>query len=76
MVGVSTGLGGNFPCLIPGEVILIHQYTHKLCDSHGRVGIVELEGNFLIELADIAVVAHVLLYSLLNGCADEEILLL
>ena len=76
VVGVGTGLGGHLPRLIPGQIILIHKDPHQLCHSHGGMGIVELEGNLLIELADIIMFSHVLLNGLLHGCGDEEVLLL
>ena len=76
MVGVRAGLGCHFPRLIPGKVILIHQDSHKLCDRNSRMRIVELEGYFLIELADIVMLAHILIYRLLNRCGDKEVLLL
>ena len=60
----------------PGQIIIIHQHTHQLCDSYSRMGIVQLEGNLLIEFMDIVMLSHVLLYSFLYGCRDEEILLL
>lgn len=53
VVGVSTGLGGDLPRFLPGQIIIIHQHTHQLCDRYGRMGVVQLEGNLLIELMDI-----------------------
>ena len=76
VVGVSTGLGGDLPRFLPGQIIIIHQHTHQLCDSYGRMGIVQLEGNLLIELMDIVMLSHVLLNCFLYGCGDEEVLLL
>ena len=76
MVGVSAGLGGDLPCFFPGQIIIIHQHTHQLCDCYSRMGIVQLERNLLIEFMDIVMLSHVLLYSFLYGCRDEEILLL
>ena len=76
MVRVCTGLCRNLPCLIPAKAFHIHQNSHQLRNSYGRVGIIQLEGNLLIELMDIIMLSHVLLYSFLYGCRDEEILLL
>ena len=76
VVGVSTGLGGDLPRFLPGQIIIIHQHTHQFCDRYGRMGIVQLEGNLLIELMDIVMLSHVLLYCFLYGCGDEEVLLL
>jgi hypothetical protein len=76
MVGVSAGLGGDLPCFFPGQIIIIHQHTHQLCDCYSRMGIVQLERNLLIEFMDIVMLSHVLLYSFLYGGGNEEILLL
>ena len=75
MIGVSTGLCGYFPCLVPAKTFLIHEDTHKLCNRYGRMGIVQLEGCLLIELTDIAVVLFILCNSFLYTCGNEEILL-
>ena len=40
------------------------------------MGIVKLEGHFLIEFTHIIMLAHIFFNSFLNGCRDEEILLL
>ena len=57
------------------KTFLIHEDTHKLCNRHGRMGIVQLEGCLLIELTDIAVVLFILCNSFLYTCGNEEILL-
>ena len=76
VIGVSAGLGGDLPRFLPGQIIIIHQHTHQLCNRYRRMGIVQLERNLLIELMDIVMLSHVLLYSFLYGCGDEEVLLL
>ena len=75
MVGISTGLCRNLPRLIPGEIILIHEDSHKLCHRYRRMGVVELEGNLLIELSDVSVLTHILGNCLLNGSGNKEVLL-
>ena len=76
MVGVSTGLGGDLPCFLPGQIVVIHQHTHQFCNGYSRMGIVQLERNLLIEFMDIVMLSHVLLYSFLYGGGNEEVLLL
>ena len=76
MVGICTGSGGDIPCLVPAETIVIQKDTHQLRDGHGRMGIVQLEGNLLGKLSDIIVFSHKLLYCFLNRGRDKEILLL
>ena len=75
MVSICTGLSRYIPCLIPFQTFLIHQDSHKLCDSHGRVGIVQLEGCLLIELTDIGMFLLIFCDRFLNTCRYEEILL-
>ena len=53
MVGISAGLCGNRPCIVPAKTFLIHKDTHQLGNCHGRMGIIHLEGNLLIELLNI-----------------------
>ena len=40
MIGVCAGLAGDFPCFVPGQIIVIHQDTHQLCYCNGRMGII------------------------------------
>ena len=76
MVRVRTGSRRNVPCLIPAEIVIVHQDTHQLGDCHRGMRIVQLEGYLLRELVNIFMFAHELLHRLLHGCGDEEILLL
>ena len=76
MVCVSAGLCGDLPCLIPFQAFLVDQDTHQLCHCHRRVGIVQLEGGLLIELADVAVRSLIAVDGSLHAGGNEEILLL
>ena len=75
MIGVRTGFAGNLPCLLPSKIILIHQDSHKLSYRHGRMGIIKLEGNLLIKLANIIMLAHILAHCRLYGSGDKKVLL-
>ena len=75
MVGISAGLGGYLPGLLPGQIIIIHQNAHQFRNRYRRMGIVELEGHFLMELPDIRVLPHIFCNRSLYGCGNEEILL-
>ena len=43
------------PCLIPAKAFYVHEDSHQLRNGYGRVSIVQLEGNLLIQLCDIIV---------------------
>ncbi len=76
MVGVSAGLDGDVPSLIPLQVVVVHEDTHQLGHSHSRVGVVHLESHLLIEMVNVAVVTlHILLHCGVYRCTDEEVLL-
>ena len=45
MVGVGAALGGDVPGLLPAEALLVHQDPHELRHRHGRVGVIQLDGN-------------------------------
>ena len=75
MVRVCTGLCRNLPCLIPAKAFHIHKNSHQLRNSYGRVGIIQLEGNLLIQLRNIIVMFFVFCNCSLYACRNKEILL-
>ena len=40
VVGVSAGLGGDVPCFLPGQALVIKKDPHKLRNRHGWMGII------------------------------------
>ena len=56
----SAHLGADAPGFVPTQALHIHQQSHHLWDGHGGVGVVQLDGNLLVELVEVR--AH-----LLNG---------
>ncbi len=76
MVGVGAGSGGDIPCLVPAQVVIVQEDAHQLGDGHRGMGIIELEGYLLRETVNIIMLSHIFLHSLLHGCGDEEVLLL
>ena len=68
MVRVCTGLRGDCPCLIPGEPLLVHEYSHELGYGDCRVCIVQLEYILLCKLMYVIMLPHVLRHCLLHGC--------
>ena len=75
VVGVGAGLGGHFPGLVPGQPLLIHEDPHELRNRHCGMGVVHLEGNFLIQFFDITVVFLIFFNSCLYAGGDKEVLL-
>ena len=75
MVGISTCFCGNCPCIVPAKTFLIHKDTHQFGNSHGRMGIVHLEGNLLMKLSDIVMCLLIFLNSSLQACGNKEVLL-
>ena len=49
MIGVSDGPDGNIPGGLPREAFFIHEDAHQLGDDQSRMGIVDVDGNVLIE---------------------------
>ncbi len=76
VVGIGHGVGGDVPRLIPAHAGVVDQNAHQLRDHQCRVGIVDLDNVFLVEVLQRAVGLDMLAGDGLDGGADEEILLL
>ena len=75
MVRVGNGLTGNFPCLIPVHSGIVHKYAHQLRNHQCRMGIVNLNHIFLMEVFQRSICVQVVGDDTLNGCRNKEILL-
>eukprot|EP00128_Syssomonas_multiformis_P015811 Colp12_sorted_trinity150504_noHs@1565 len=53
VVGVSHGLGSDFPSLLPVELLLVDEKTHKLRDGKCRVSVVQLDSDLLREVLEV-----------------------
>ena len=76
VVGVAHGVGDDVPGVFPGVALLVHQDTHQLGDDQSGMGIVDLDGVLLVEVAQGAVLSAVLAHDGLHGGGDKEVLLL
>lgn len=74
MVGVSTGLAYNIDGFLHGKASLLQQ-TDQLRNDHGRMGIVDLDHNVIIQLMQIVALLLALHQDELCTVADHEILL-
>ena len=75
VVGVSEGVGNDVPSLLPAVAALVEEYSHQLRDSEGRVSIVDVDSNLLVEVLQCAVYVHVAHYDIADGSGAHEILL-
>src|SRR5208282_4772284 len=50
MIRIGKGFNCDSPRIFPSDAFLIDKYPHQFCNSYGRVGIVELDSNFIREL--------------------------
>ena len=75
VVGVSEGVGNDVPSLLPAVAALVEEYSHQLRDSEGRVSIVDVDSNLLVEVLQCAVYVHVAHYDIADGSGAHEVLL-
>ena len=49
MISIGQGFPGDFPGLVPGEVMVVHQKAHQLRYGNGGMGVVEMDRKALVE---------------------------
>jgi hypothetical protein len=75
VVGVSEGRDGHLPRLVPGHVLLVDHQPHQLGDGHGRMRVVELDGDPVGEGPEVLVAPQVPPDDVRQAAGDEEVLL-
>ena len=75
VVRIAEGLPRDLPGLVPAHVMDIHEQAHQLGDADRRVGVVELDGVFLVEPVQVRVPLAIDADHVLQGAGDEEELL-
>ena len=75
VVGVVEGLLCQRKGISQRDAVIVHQQAHKLRNGNGRVGVVELDGDFVGQVAQVAVVAQVAAHDVGDGGGGEEVLL-
>ena len=75
MVCIRTGLCRHIPCFLPVQPFLVDQQAHQLGNRNGRMSIIHLDHDFLVQLPDIAVFLLVFRDQRLQARGNEEILL-
>mmetsp|Transcript_12733 Transcript_12733/g.53542 ORF Transcript_12733/g.53542 Transcript_12733/m.53542 type:complete len:680 (+) Transcript_12733:784-2823(+) len=76
VVGEGEDARGDRPRRGPAEALVVHEHAHELGHADGRVRVVELDGHLVGELVEVLVVLLVAADHVLDGGADEEVLLL
>ena len=75
VVGVVEGGAGDRPGPLPVVVVEVDEQPHQLGHGDGRVGVVELHREVLVEVVQVRVLDQVQADHVLQGAGDEEILL-
>ena len=75
VVCVAHGFFRDFPRRIPIETVDVHQDAHQFGDSQSRMRIVELDGCFFGQFAQIRVCFQETAHNIADGAGYEEVLL-
>ncbi len=75
VVGVGERLRADIPGLFPVQSFLVKQQPHQFGNGDGRVGVVELDGDFVVECVEGLILFFVAPHDVLEGGADEKVLL-
>ena len=66
VVGISDGIGYNVPCFVPAVAAVIEKNSHQLGDCKGRVGVVDVNCDFIGEIVNSAVNSQMSVDDILN----------
>ena len=75
MVGVGDGVQRDPPSVFPAEALFVQQYPHQFRHDHHRVGVVDMDRVFLVELQQRAVLFLEPAHDALQAGRYHEILL-
>ena len=75
VVGIRENLTAHFKRIIPTELVLINQQTHQLRDRQHRMGVVEVNGDFIRQIIVGFVQLIMTIQNVLHRGGDQEILL-
>ena len=76
MVGVCDGVLRDIPGLIPVIAEIIEQHAHQLWNAQHRMGVVELDGDLLMQVVQVRIAAQMPPDDLIDAGAHEEVFLL
>ena len=75
VVGVAEASLRDLPCLLPPDGVFVHEQPHQLRDGNRRMGVVQLDGESLVERLRPSAHQAVDPQHVLQGTGHEEILL-
>src|SRR5215471_21572231 len=75
MVRICQSLSGEVPSLIPSEARFVKQNPHQLRNGHGRVRIVELDGDFLGKRVPVSIALPEAPHEIGQRACDQKIFL-
>ena len=75
VVRIGHRIANRSPGFVPLHAHLIQEQAHQLGHHQGRMGIIDMDGNALAELAHIAPGLLVVAHDALHPCRDHEVLL-
>ena len=75
MVSVAHGLDRRIPSICPLETIIIQQKAHKLSWRNCWVGIVDMDGNLLMNILERSTLLEIRFDNGLQPCAGHEVFL-
>ena len=75
MVGVGEDLTGHPESVIPAEAVFVNQQTHQLRDRQHRMGVVEVDSNFICQVVIGLIQLVMAKKNILHRRRNEEIFL-
>ena len=76
VVGIGECPAGEVPGLVPAESALVHEQSHELRHTEGRVSVVDMYRHLVGQIVQCLVLAQMLRQDALQGSRHEEVLLL
>lgn len=67
VVGISEYIGDDMPSQFPRIAAVIQQYTHQFWNRQSRVGVVDVDGNFFVEIFQRAIDVHMVVDNIANS---------
>src|SRR4029450_8749326 len=63
------------PGLLPREIIFVNEHPHQFCDGHGRMSVIELNGDLRRESLKSCMGPQIFFDNIPDGAGDEKVLL-